>query len=67
MIFLDTPDVQIMTKKILAEVDAGRFGNAFAFSMVLFLIVIVVIGIIELILGDGWTKLKKKLPNSSHK
>lgn len=61
VIFLATPDVQIMTKKILAEVDAGRFGNAFAFSMVLFLIVIVVIGIIELIMGDGWTKLKKKL------
>ncbi|MDP9800285.1 iron(III) transport system permease protein [Arcanobacterium wilhelmae] len=61
VIFLATPDVQIMTKMILAEVDAGRFGNAFAFSMVLLLIVITVIGLIELILGNGWTKLKKKL------
>ncbi|MDO5728789.1 MAG: iron ABC transporter permease [Actinomycetaceae bacterium] len=61
VIFLATPEVQIMTKKIFAEVDAGRYGNAFAFSMVLFAIVLLVIILIQLILGDGWTKLKKKL------
>lgn len=59
VIFLATPDVQVMTKKIFAEVDAGRFGNAFAFSMVLFAIVLVVIGLIQLILGDGWSKLSR--------
>lgn len=60
VIFLATPDVQIMTKKILAEVDAGRYGNAFAFSMALFAIVLLVIAIIQLILGDGWSKLTGK-------
>lgn len=59
VIFLATPDVRIMTKMILSEVDAGRFGNAFAFSMVLFFIVIAVIGLIELALGDGWKKITK--------
>ena len=29
-----------MTKQILAEVDAGRFGNAFAFCVLLLLIVV---------------------------
>lgn len=60
VIFLATPDVQIMTKKIFAEVDAGRFGNAFAFSMVLFGVVILVIAIIQLILGDGLKKIRTR-------
>ncbi|PID98623.1 MAG: iron transporter permease [Actinomycetales bacterium] len=60
VIFLATPDVKIMTKQILAEVDAGRFGNAFAFSMLLFGIVVLVIIIIELILGDVWGKFVNK-------
>ncbi|HIC88532.1 MAG TPA: iron ABC transporter permease, partial [Anaerolineae bacterium] len=31
IIFLTTPETKIMTHQILNEVDAGRFGNAFAY------------------------------------
>ena len=49
IIFITTPQTQIMTKQILAEVDAGRFGNAFAFSTVLLSIVLLVMGLLSLI------------------
>lgn len=39
IVFLTTPSTKIMTKQILAEVDAGRFGNAFAYCTLLMLIV----------------------------
>lgn len=44
IIFLTTPETKIMTAQILNEVDAGRFGNAFAYCVILILIVTVVIG-----------------------
>ncbi|MDO5286961.1 MAG: iron ABC transporter permease [Actinomycetia bacterium] len=49
IIFITTPQTQIMTKQILAEVDAGRFGNAFAFSTVLLCIVLAVMGVLSLL------------------
>lgn len=49
IIFLTTPDIKIMTSQILAEVDAGRFGNAFAYCVVLMAIVLTLIGLVQLI------------------
>ena len=50
IIFITTPSTKIMTKQILAEVDAGRFGNAFAFCVLLLLIVVSVMGVMSLLL-----------------
>lgn len=49
IVFLTTPDIKIMTSQILAEVDAGRFGNAFAYCVVLMVIVLTLIGIVQLV------------------
>lgn len=51
IIFITTPQTQIMTKQILAEVDAGRFGNAFAFCTLLLVIVLGVMGLLTLSVG----------------
>lgn len=54
IIFITTPQTRIMTQQILAEVDAGRFGNAFAFCTLLLLIVVAVMGLMSLIVrGRG--------------
>lgn len=57
IIFITTPETPIMTQKILAEVDSGRFGNAFAFCTLLIFIVLTVMGLINL--------LVRGKPNSS--
>ena len=49
IIFITTPQTKIMTKQILAEVDAGRFGNAFAFCTILLLIVLGVMGLMSVL------------------
>lgn len=49
IIFITTPETPIMTQKILAEVDVGRFGNAFAFCTILIFIVLAVMGLINLL------------------
>lgn len=49
IIFITTPQTKIMTKQILSEVDAGRFGNAFAFCTLLLLIVVSVMGLMSLL------------------
>lgn len=49
IIFITTPDTPIMTSKILSEVDAGRFGNAFAFCSILIVLVLVAMGAINLL------------------
>ncbi|HIW31117.1 MAG TPA: iron ABC transporter permease, partial [Candidatus Luteococcus avicola] len=59
IIFITTPSTQIMTKQILSEVDAGRFGNAFAFCSLLLVIVLVVMGLLSLAVRRG------SLPNHS--
>lgn len=53
IIFITTPQTQIMTKQILAEVDAGRFGNAFAFCTLLLMIVLAVMGLLTLLVGKN--------------
>ena len=42
-----------MTSQILSEVDAGRFGNAFAFCTILILIVMAVIGLTNILVRDN--------------
>lgn len=49
IVFLTTPEIKIMTSQILAEVDSGRFGNAFAYCTVLIAIVLTLIFIINVI------------------
>jgi len=51
VIFLSTPYAKIMTAQILNEVDAGRFGNAFAYCDILILMVLLVIGFLYLVVG----------------
>jgi iron(III) transport system permease protein len=52
IVFLTTPDTKIMTSQMLAEVDAGRFGNAFAYGCVLMAIVLALIGLVRLLVRD---------------
>ncbi|SDQ23555.1 iron ABC transporter permease [Microbacterium sp. cf332] len=49
IVFLTTPEIKVMTSQILAEVDAGRFGNAFAYCTVLIVIVLLLISLINLL------------------
>lgn len=53
IIFLTTPQTQIMTHQILNEVEGGRFGNAFAFCVVLIGIVFAAIGILYITVGSA--------------
>lgn len=48
IVFITTPQTKIMTSQILAEVDAGRFGNAFAYCAILIVIVLSFIGLLNL-------------------
>jgi iron(III) transport system permease protein len=52
IIFITTPSTKIMTSQILSEVDAGRFGNAFAYCTILIVIVLCVMGLMNLLLRD---------------
>lgn len=52
IIFITTPHTKIMTSQILSEVDAGRFGNAFAFCVILIVIVLGVTGLMNLAVKD---------------
>jgi iron(III) transport system permease protein len=52
IIFITTPQTKIMTSQILSEVDAGRFGNAFAYCTILIVIVLSVIGLMNLMVRD---------------
>ncbi len=51
VIFLSTPYAKIMTAQILNEVDAGRFGNAFAYCDILIILVLLVIGFLYFVVG----------------
>ena len=52
VIFLTTPQVRIMTAQILNEVDAARYGNAYAYCVVLIAIVLIAIGILSFLVGS---------------
>jgi iron(III) transport system permease protein len=51
IVFLTTPQTKIMTAQILNEVENGRFGNAFAYCVILILIVLACIGILAVTVG----------------
>ncbi len=51
VIFLTTPETKIMTQQIYAETDGGKFGNAFAYIVLLIGIVLLVIGILQTLIG----------------
>lgn len=53
VIFLVTPQTRIMTQQILNETNAARFGNAFAYCVILIVIVCVAIGFLYWIIGSG--------------
>jgi len=52
VIFLTTPSTRIMTAQILNETDAARYGEAFAYSVLLIVIVLAAIGLLTLIVGS---------------
>lgn len=52
IVFLTTPRTRIMTAQILNEVENGRYGNAFAYCVILILIVIAAIGILYVTVGS---------------
>jgi iron(III) transport system permease protein len=52
IIFLTTPETKIMTQQILNEVENGRYGNAFAYCVILIAIVMLAIGILYLTVGS---------------
>ncbi|MBZ0305000.1 MAG: ABC transporter permease subunit, partial [Anaerolineae bacterium] len=52
IVFLTTPRTRIMTAQILNEVENGRYGNAFAYCVILILIVIAAIGVLYLAVGS---------------
>lgn len=52
VVFLTTPQTKIMTAQILNEVENGRYGNAFAFCVILVAIVLIAIGILYLAVGS---------------
>jgi iron(III) transport system permease protein len=51
IIFLTTPNVRIMTAQILNETDAARYGSAYAYSVLLIVIVLGAIGLMSLLVG----------------
>jgi iron(III) transport system permease protein len=51
VIFLTTPQVRIMTQQILNETDAARYGNAYAYCVILILIVLAAIALLSMVVG----------------
>nr|WP_231700578.1 MULTISPECIES: iron ABC transporter permease [unclassified Arthrobacter] len=60
IIFITTPKTKIMTSQILSEVDAGRFGNAFAYCTILIAIVLTVIGLMNLLIREPRVKTRSR-------
>jgi iron(III) transport system permease protein len=52
ILFLTTPQTRVMTQQILNETEAGRFGNAFAYVVVLIAIVLLAIGVLYALIGQ---------------
>lgn len=52
IIFITTPQTKVMTAQILDEVDAGHFGNAFAYCTVLIVLVLIVLALASLAINQ---------------
>jgi iron(III) transport system permease protein len=62
VLFIATPETPILTQKILAESDSGRYGPAFALCTLLIVIVLVVMGIITAaVRGRGSSEFKSTI------
>ncbi len=53
IVFLTTPRTKIMTHQILNEVENGRYGNAFAYCVILIGIVLAAIGVLSVVVGTS--------------
>ena len=51
IIFITTPQTKVMTSQILDEVDAGRFGHAFAYCTLLIGLVLIILMIANLLVN----------------
>ena len=67
IVFLTTPGTKIMTSQILSEVDAGRFGNAFAYCLVLMTIVLLGMGLMRLLVGSTKPKMRGATPSRANR
>jgi iron(III) transport system permease protein len=63
IVFLTTPTTRIMTQQILNETNAARFGNAFAYCVILIAIVMAAIGLLHLLIGS--TTRAERAPEES--
>jgi iron(III) transport system permease protein len=61
VIFLTTPQTRMMTQQILNETDAGRYGTAFAYCVLLIVIVLVAIGVLYALVG-ATTDAQREMP-----
>lgn len=52
IIFLTTPHTRIMTQQILNEVEHARYGNAFAYCVILIVIVLLAISVLYFLVGS---------------
>jgi iron(III) transport system permease protein len=61
IIFLVTPDTSILTQKILAEADQGRYGNVFALCCILILIILVIGSLINLLVRRSQVSIERPM------
>ncbi|MEZ4671986.1 MAG: iron ABC transporter permease [Anaerolineae bacterium] len=52
IVFLTTPQTRIMTQQILNETEQGRFGNAFAYCVILIGIVLAAMAVLYFVVGS---------------
>jgi iron(III) transport system permease protein len=61
IIFLVTPDTSILTQKILAEADQGRYGNVFALCCILIGIILVIGSLINLLVRRSQVSIERPM------
>jgi iron(III) transport system permease protein len=61
IIFLVTPDTSILTQKILAEADQGRYGNVFALCCILILIILLIGSLINLLVRRSQVSIERPM------
>lgn len=61
IIFLVTPDTSILTQKILAEADQGRYGNVFALCCILILIILAIGSLINLLVRRSQVSIERPM------
>ena len=64
IIFLVTPDTSILTQKILAEADQGRYGNVFALCCILIVLILVIGGLINYFVKRNQVSIDRPMTRS---